>query len=209
MAAGLAIAVHARRGELGGGPMARWPSLATAYAVLVVLLGPGSMAMHATGTRVGGELDVASMFLVSSFALAYALRRGPAVTAVVFTAALVLQGATRLTQVEVPVVHVSSNLAFGLTLLVAVVLESVQRTQRRTRWLWGAVGSLVVAFAVWNTAMTGSALCFPHSLYQGHGVWHLLCAVSAYCLFRLYASEEGPSSPPGRDRPSTAGAARA
>ena len=67
-----------------------------------------------------------------------------------------------------------------------------------------AVGRLAlrVAFAVWNTAKTGSALCFPHSLYQGHGVWHLLCAVSAYCLFRLYVSEE-PADVPALREPST------
>ena len=32
-------------------------------------------------------------------------------------------------------------------------------------------------------------LCWPSSVYQGHGVWHLLCAVAAYCLFRFWASE--------------------
>ena len=69
--AGLAIGWRAGLPE---GRLAR-PGLATAFAVVVVLLGPGSMAMHATQTAVGGHLDMTSMFLVASFAAAYALMR--------------------------------------------------------------------------------------------------------------------------------------
>ena len=35
-----------------------------------------------------------------------------------------------------------------------------------------------------------SLWCDPHSLLQGHAVWHLLDALSAYLLFRLWASEK-------------------
>ena len=76
--AGLAIAWHASRPArdaeraLGAG-MPR--GLAAAYACLVVALGPGSAAMHATQSRIGGHLDLTSMFLVSGFAVAYAVTR--------------------------------------------------------------------------------------------------------------------------------------
>ena len=46
---------------------------------------------------------------------------------------------------------------------------------------------MVVAFAIWNASQHG--LCDPRSLLQGHAVWHLLGAASAYLLFRLWASE--------------------
>ena len=72
--AGLAVAWHASRPGRLGGALGTHPALATAFAVLVVLLGPGSMAMHATQSEVGGHLDLLSMFLVSGFALAYADR---------------------------------------------------------------------------------------------------------------------------------------
>lgn len=197
--AGLLIARHVARGEAGP------TRLPTTYACLVVLLGPGSMAMHATESAAGGELDVLSMYLVSSFALAQAVTRSSRTAAAVFTVALVAQVALNRAHLEVPVVHEAGNAAFGATLLVAVALEA----RHGTRWLAAAGGSLVVAFAVWNTAQTGSALCFPHSLYQGHGVWHVLCAVAAYCLFRHYAAGGAVSSPPGRVPPSRASAARA
>jgi hypothetical protein len=186
--AGLAIAREAWR----------LPVVGTAYACLVVLLGPASMAMHATESSLGGRLDVLSMYLVASFAVAYAamrvFRRGPGFMAVVFAAALAGCELVEVAGGGLPVVMHAGNLAFGALLLTALVLE--RRLLRRgdstldRRWILAAAGTLLLAFAVWNTAKDGSALCWPGSVYQGHGVWHLLGAVSAYCLFRFYASEQ-------------------
>ena len=69
----------------------RLPVVGTAYACMVVFLGPASMAMHATESSLGGHLDMLSMYLVASFAVAYAAmrawRRGPAFMALVFASA--------------------------------------------------------------------------------------------------------------------------
>jgi hypothetical protein len=216
--AGLAIAVRAGRpGGLGRSTMSRMPGLATAYACLVVLLGPGSMAMHATESALGGNLDMLSMYLVAAFAASYAAmrrwRRGPVFLAIAYVAALAACELVGRYGGHVPVVDFAGNLAFGALLLAALVLERQHARHNAVamdlRWLVAALAALAVAFAVWNTAKTGRFGCFPHSLYQGHGVWHVLCAVSAYCLFRLYVSEEPLSSPPGRGLPSTASAAPA
>jgi len=197
--AGLAIAVRAGRpGGLGRSTMSRMPGLATAYACLVVLLGPGSMAMHATESALGGHLDMLSMYLVAAFAASYAAmrrwRRGPVFLAIAYVAAVAACELVGTYGGHVPVVDFAGNLAFGAFLLIALVLEREHARRNAVildlRWLLAAVAALAVAFAVWNTAKTGAFGCFPHSLYQGHGVWHLLCAVSAYCLFRLYVSEE-------------------
>ena len=51
---------------------------------------------------------------------------------------------------------------------------------------------MLVAFAIWNLSQHG--WCDPHSLVQGHAAWHLLDALAAYLLFRLYASERSPLS---------------
>ena len=72
---GLAVAWYAADRLRLGLTMGAHPGLATAYAVLVVLLGPGSMAMHATQSALGGHLDLFSMYLVSGFALGYAAMR--------------------------------------------------------------------------------------------------------------------------------------
>jgi len=137
------------------------------------------------------------MYLVASFAVAYAAmrlwRRDTRFMRAVFVGCLLGCAVVESGGGEVPVVMHAGNLAFGVLLITALVLE--RRIVRRgetvldRRWILAAVGSLALAFAVWNTAKDGSPLCWPGSVYQGHGVWHVLCAVSAYCLFRFYASE--------------------
>jgi hypothetical protein len=175
------------------------------------------MAMHGTGTALGGDLDMLSMYLVAAFAASYAAmrlwRRGPLFLAATYAGVLAACELAGTYDRPIPVVEFAGNVAFGVFLVVAIVLERLHATRNAVtldlRWLAAAVGALALAFAVWNTAKTGSSLCFPHSIYQGHGVWHLLCALSAWCLFRLYVSEEPVSSPLAPDPPSTASAARA
>ncbi|MFL6176023.1 MAG: ceramidase domain-containing protein [Ornithinibacter sp.] len=197
--AGLAIAWYAGVAAHLGVTMGAHPGLATAYAVLVVLLGPGSMAMHATQSEVGGHLDLLSMFLVSGFALAYGLMRfvgrGPAFLAVVFALAVVAGMAVHLRGGTVPVLGHAGNAAFGVEIVVALGLEVAlfrRRPPAPRQDLWfgvASVGALVLAFAIWNTGMRGHPWCDPHRVLQQHGIWHVLCAVSAYLIFRHYAAE--------------------
>ena len=132
-------------------------------------------------------------------------RRGPVFLATAYVAAVAACELVGTYGGHVPVVDFAGNLAFGALLLIALVLEREHARRNAVildlRWLVAAVAALAVAFAVWNTARTGAFGCFPHSVYQGHGVWHLLCAVSAYCLFRLYASEDRADVPVPREPP--------
>ncbi|MDF8263982.1 ceramidase domain-containing protein [Luteipulveratus flavus] len=200
--AGLLIARHVER---------HWSSLArpvlmSGYACLVVLLGPGSMAMHATQASLGGLLDLTSMYLVAGFASAYALTRlaraGTGAFVALFVAAVAVAEAVGQVHLSVPVLGHPGNVIFALLLLLALGVELALR--RRTpeppdlyRGLL-AIGALAVAFVIWNMGMTGTRWCRPHSWLQGHAVWHLLCAVAAYQLYRYYASER-PTTAPARD----------
>jgi hypothetical protein len=195
--AGMAVALHAGNRLRLGLTLGTHPVLATGFAALVVLLGPGSMAMHATQSDLGGHLDLLSMFLVSGFALAYALlrvlRRGPGFFAVVFTVAVLAGMAVQLRGGTVPVLGHVGNAAFALQLWVAVGLEVAlarRPSARQDRW-WAlaSVATLTTAFAIWTTGMRGHAWCRPDSLLQQHAAWHLLCAAAAYLLFRHYAAE--------------------
>lgn len=205
--AGLAIAWRA------GDPretIRRHPGLATAYALVVVLLGPASAAMHATQSAVGGRLDLLSMFLVAGFAAAYAVtrltHRGTATCLAVWLAAVA--GCEVLEQVPgaVPVLMIWANVGFAALLLSAVVGEVVLWRRPGTRYdrRWGAaaVGSLLLAFAIWSQSKSGGPLCDPGSPVQGHAAWHLLDAFAAYALFRLYASERPADPTPAQDRTS-------
>jgi hypothetical protein len=195
LVAGLLIAWRAGRPDQLGDVLPRHRGLAAAYACVVVVLGPASAAMHATQSAAGGELDLLSMYLVSSFAAAYALMRwagqGRMFFAQVFSLSVAACELVGLYDGQVPVVDYAGNLAFAALLLTATVVEVLLwgRGGTRTDLRWGvaALGAILLAFAIWN--VTKSAWCDPHSLLQGHAAWHLLCAAAAYLLFRLWASE--------------------
>ena len=207
--AGLAIAWDAGERDRLGVTLGAHPGLATAYAAIVVLLGPGSMAMHATQTDLGGHLDLLSMYLVSGFALAYALmrfvHRGPAFLAVVVTVAVVAGMAVHLRGGSVPVLGHAGNAAFGVEVLVALGLEVAlyrRRPPAPRQDLWfgvASVATLALAFAIWTTGMREHPWCQPHTVIQQHGIWHVLCAVSAYLIFRHYAAERAVRLPDAED----------
>lgn len=188
--AGLVIAWHARSSS-----SVMPVGLQTAYACVVVVLGPASAAMHATQTSLGGHLDMLSMYLVAGFAASYAwvrwARRGPTSFAAAFVTCVTACELAGLWTREIPVVMYAGNLAFGLLLIAAVVLEAVLwrrgESRRTIGFGFAALGSMLVAFFIWNMSQHG--WCDPHSLLQGHAAWHLLCAAAAYFLYRLYASE--------------------
>ncbi len=198
--AGLLVAGRASRPPRVGAVMST--AVATAYACVVVLLGPASAAMHATQSEWGGHLDMLSMYLVASFAAAWAwvrwTRRGPRAFAAAYVAGVAACELVGLWPDPIPVVNYAGNFVFGVLLLVAVVLETRlwRRGETTITFAHGAVAlaAMLVAFTIWLLSTHG--WCDPESLWQGHAAWHLLCAVSAYWLFRLYESEVAQASSP-------------
>lgn len=191
--AGLLAAWHARRRR---DTAVMSTTLATAYACVVVLLGPASAAMHATQSACGGHLDMLSMYLVAGFAAAYGwmrwARRGPVAFGLVYAACVLGCEVIGLWPHPVPVVQYAGNLAFAALLVAAVVWETLLwrrgETTRTIGYGFAALGSILAAFTIW--LLTNAGWCDPHSWLQGHAVWHLGCAVAAYLLYRLYASEQ-------------------
>jgi hypothetical protein len=193
---GLLIAWHMGR-QPAGPDVVLTRGRGTAYAVLVTLLGPGSAAMHASQSTAGGHLDTTSMFALASFAAAHAITRLMALGDVAFAGLFVgLVAGCELAvvwSVEVPVVLHLGNVVFAGLLLAALTAETVlARRPGRTvdlHWGLGALGALLVGFAVWNLAKDDGPWCRESSLLQGHAGWHVLGAVAAWCLYRFYASE--------------------
>lgn len=204
VAVGLLVAVHAGGRLRPGLTMGAHPGLATAYALLVVLLGPASMAMHATGTDLGGRIDQMSMFLLAGFAATYAvlrlLRLGPWFLGVGFPLAVLWAEGVRAHWWAGPAlgfVGNAGNAAFGVLLGVVLVGELavavVHRRRARQDIAFGvaALTAFAGSFGVWGLGQEGKGSCDPHSLWQWHGVWHLGCAFAAYLLFRHFTGERG------------------
>lgn len=143
-----------------------------------------------------------SMYLVAGFAAAWAwvrwTRRGTASFVAAYVACVAACEVAGLWSDPVPVVHHAGNLAFGGLLAAAVVLETLRWRRGETALSFGhgvvALAAMLVAFSIW--LLTNAGMCDPDSWLQGHAAWHLLCAVAAYWLFRMYASERG--APPTR-----------
>ena len=199
--AGLLVGHHAGR-LTADAVMSR--TVATFFACVVVLLGPGSAAMHATQSEWGGHLDMLSMYLVAGFAASWAwvrwARAGTTAFVVAYVACVAACELVGLWPDPVPAVHYSGNLAFGVLLVAAVVLETLVWRRGETAIVFRhgivALVAMLVAFTIW--LLSNAGWCDPHSLLQGHAAWHLLCAVSAYWLFRMYASERHANATPQR-----------
>jgi hypothetical protein len=171
--------------------------LSILYAALVVFLGPGSMAMHGSGTAWGGRTDVLSMLLFIAFPVAYGAVRvfgGRAGACAWLYAALALG-------LGIPVV--TGSLPFAGSDLYVVLIPLFAGLElwlhfrgtggtRDLRWLGAAGVSFLTALVIWRLSHTGAPLCDPDSLVQGHAIWHLLCAVSTVAIFLYYRSEHDP-----------------
>ncbi len=205
--AGLMVAWHAGRRANLGDVLGAHRHLPTVIACIIVLLGPASAAMHATQSEIGGRLDMLSMYLVASFAAAYAgmrlLRGGTPTFAALFAGGVIGSELVGLSKADIAVVHHAGNVAFAFLLVLAVVIEVAIMRRGQTRavrgYAFGSLGAILLAFAIWNASQRG--LCDPESLVQGHAIWHLLGAVSAYLLYRYYASEEGFAGPQAGNKP--------
>ncbi len=171
---------------------------ATFFSCLVVLLGPGSMAMHATQTSVGGFFDMLSMYLIAAFMVAFAMQRffklQPLYFTLIFGVVLGSCILAHFANVRVFFFGFFGSAVFAFYITVAIIFETLNLFVRKMKHnkMWGIAGLffLLTAFGIWNISLTGAPFCDPSSLVQGHAIWHILDAVAVYCLFRHYVSED-------------------
>ena len=169
------------------GNMARW------FGFTAVVIGVGSVLLHATLTLWGQFADVVGMYLLGGFNLVYALRRWrdlPRGTAVA--------GYVVLCTVLIGLLGIAPETRrwlFAVVLITAIVVELAFARPRRpgVKVSWFALGfaANAVAFGIWILDNT-RRLCAPDSLVQGHAAWHLLGAVAVACSYAYFRSEDAP-----------------
>lgn len=185
--AGLLMILMARsRDWISGFP----PLAASVLGLAAVIVGIGSVLLHATLTLWGQFFDVLGMYLVSGFFLVSALARWrdiPDRRAMIYYG--LLCAVLVATLYALPEVR---RWLFAVVLLVAIILELVfarpRRPQVRTGYYAAGLIVNITAFTIWNLDQRGQ-LCAPDSLLQGHAVWHLLGAVALWFAFLYYRSE--------------------
>ncbi len=170
-------------------------------ALLISLIGPGSMALHASMTKWGGALDVATMYLFIGFAAAHDAARlhrpldegfapfyGAVACACAFLAAT--------TNERGPLTFAALIAAFVAA--EAVVALKGAAPGRDRRLLAASAALFFAGFGFWLASRTPDGpICSPTSLLQGHAAWHLLCALAAGAIFLYLEPELAPAAAPG------------
>ena len=162
------------------------PLAATILGGAAIIVGIGSVLLHATLTLWGQFFDVLGMYLISGFFLVSALakwRNIPDRRAMIYY--------VLLCAVLVAILYALPEVRrwlFAVVLLIAIIVELVfarpLRPQVRTGYYVAGLIANIVAFTIWNLDQNGQ-LCAPGSVLQGHAIWHLLGAVALWfaCLY--------------------------
>ena len=61
---------------------------------------------------------------------------------------------------------------------------------RTYKWYFAGMIAYMSAFAIWLTGVPESETCNPDTIFQAHGFWHLLTALSTIFFFYHYRSEK-------------------
>ncbi|MBC7520607.1 MAG: ceramidase domain-containing protein [Sandarakinorhabdus sp.] len=183
------IMLGSRRGSaLAGGP-ALW------LGFTAIVIGIGSVLLHATLTLWGQFADVLGMYLLGSFTLVWALVRWrsltPATAVVIYVA--LASGLIGLLWL----MPETRRWLFAVLLVGAIGVEwwfaRPMRPGVRPRLLLFGLSANALAFAIWILDQSRT-VCAPGSVVQGHAAWHLLGAFAVACSYAYYRSERLPGS---------------
>ena len=166
------------------------------FGVTAIVVGLGSVLLHATLSLWGQFFDVTGMYFIGGFMLVCALtrwRRWSERQAITFYVALLAVLLTLL--YLVPEVR---RWLFAVVLIAAIIAEMgfarPLRSGVRTRFYVTGIATKALAFTIWNLDQRG-IVCAPHSLLQGHAAWHLLGATALWLTFLYYRSEQPAPAP--------------
>jgi len=171
------------------------------YASIIVYMGPGSFFFHASMTEWGRIADGFSMYLFILYVICYGIASGWGLSFKEFFRLYVGLSVVFLCQrlVGFPsTVGVFASLVTVSCLLHLHLSTPLNRLPRwlrfgRTtpagrprRWLVTAFTFFIVALGIWGMSDTGMPWCDPHSVWQGHAVWHVLASLSTGSIYLYF-----------------------
>ncbi|MBC7504310.1 MAG: ceramidase domain-containing protein [Sandarakinorhabdus sp.] len=175
-------------GAAPGRALGRLPAIWFGFTAVVI--GVGSVLLHATLTLWGQFADVLGMYLLGAFTLTWAVMRWRGLTPAVAIAFYIAVAGGLIGLLWL--VPDTRRWAFAVLLVVAIAVEwwlaRPRRVAVRGGWLLAGLGANALAFGMWILDQT-RLVCAPDSLLQGHAVWHLLGAVAVACSLVYYAGE--------------------
>ncbi len=74
--------------------------------------------------------------------------------------------------------------------LPGILANTKPKESRSYRWYFAGMIAYMSAFAIWLTGVPDSDTCNPDTIFQAHGIWHLLTALATIFFFYHYRSEK-------------------
>jgi len=57
------------------------------------------------------------------------------------------------------------------------------------KWFVMGTSSFIIGMLIWPFGKADSEFCVPDSMFQIHGLWHILCAFATWCFYLHFVSE--------------------
>ncbi|MVM30306.1 hypothetical protein GO755_09700 [Spirosoma sp. HMF4905] len=168
-----------------------FPMLSALMGICFIYLGFGSAFFHASLTYVGQRVDMngtygLTLVLVSIglYHILYKVRFTQPVKTIWAISLVILIVLFLKIALLVP----SSKLLPGLilALLIFIAINYFQFRKERSGLLGIASLVLMVVAVRFRTLDVQKIGCDPHSLIQGHSIWHLLTALSSVCSYSFF-----------------------
>ena len=153
------------------------------FGILMVLTGAGSVMFHGPqgpGSQFGHDVTfLVTVWFVAIVNISETLRWKRSLGWGVFVFGSVILSVVLVSSPGV------TNVLMVATVIALVVSDVTlrRRGRMRTRWYVVSLVAIVAAVVMFLLGRTGAPLCDPDSLFQGHGVWHLLGAVALGAYF--------------------------
>lgn len=159
---------------------------------IVTLIGLSSFYYHAVWTLLGEYFDLGSMVLLTSFLIAWNVKRlkqnnfGITFTTILIIGVLTLY----LTGVFTGGYYEFGKYIFGTEIVIMLVIEYLIYQKKKSQYdlvslMWALI-IFLVAWLIWYLDRSG-ILCPSYShILNGHVVWHILTAISLIFVYRFY-----------------------
>lgn len=156
--------------------------IAVLFAFTLTFVGIGSAYYHATLTFTAQFFDVLGMYLVATLALILSIDKVRRLSVAMMVGSYVaINAVLSIVLYDAPGLR---RWIFGF-LLIAIIWAELRDRTREGRYLVRAIVIMTVAFIIWIVDFSRIA-CAPTSIVQGHAIWHILGAVSAWYLYLHY-----------------------
>jgi hypothetical protein len=177
--------------------LTRTVSMPLFFCSMVVLMGPASMAMHASESHLGQYFDLLAMYMICSLMFSNATNRLFKLNNFKFFSIFVIVLAIchyfHFWQFIIPVIGDSASVAFGFFVSTAMFMELYNKLKNSPTisFKFAVFCSLTFLLAAFirTIGKDEHPWCNPDSLIQAHAIWHILTGVAVYFLFRYYVSE--------------------